>query len=344
MSRILITGVSGFVGSHLAEYILSLTGETHKIYGLCRWRSPRDNLKNCIDDIELLEGDLLDLPSLSRVLEKSKPDIIFHLAAQSYVRTSFTSPVDTMQRNVIGTVNLLEAIRNVSNKNDWNLFNPIIHIASSSEVYGKASKENQPTNEDCPFNPASPYAVSKVAVDMLGLQYHLSYGMKTLRTRLFSHSGARRGDVFVLSAFAKQIAAIELGLQKEIRVGNLKSKRTFIDVRDAVRAYWLLVTKTTKHHYGDVFNIGGDEEMFVSKVLRLLIDISKLPADFDRIFVDKDLFRPSDVTSQVPDSTKFIALTGWKPEYTMEDTLQSILNYWREELKINPWKVKSVDK
>ena len=352
-----MSGITGFVGSHLAEYILSLK-EGHKIYGLCRWRSPRDNLKNCIREVHLLEGDLLDFVSLERVLYKSKPDIIFHLAAQSYVQTSFTSPIDTMQRNVIGTVNLLEAVRELrkvdlhsQKRVSWSglpiiknkEFDPIIQIASSSEVYGDVSTWSQPTDEATPLKPSSPYAVSKVAVDMLGYQYHKSYEMKILRTRLFSHSGARRGDVFVLSAFAKQVATIELGLQKpEIRVGNLNSSRTFIDVRDAVSAYWMLVTKVKA--YGDVFNIGGNEEVTINRALIKLIFMSNLIKDEISIVCDTGLMRPSDVTSQIPDSSKFRSLTGWKPTYTIDDTLKGILDYWRKELRINPWKVKSVDK
>tara|TARA_R100001530_G_scaffold1886_1_gene3255 strand:- start:27698 stop:28744 length:1047 start_codon:yes stop_codon:yes gene_type:complete len=347
--RVLLTGITGFVGSHLAEYILSLE-EKHKVYGLCRWRSPRDNLKNCIKEVRLLEGDLLDFSSLERVLEKSKPDIVFHLAAQSYVQTSFTSPLDTINRNVIGTVNLLEAIRSVKDiiENKWSekrvYFDPIIQIASSSEVYGEVPFAEQPTTELTPLRPASPYAVSKVAEDMLGYQYHLSYGLKTLRTRLFSHTGARRGDVFVLSAFAKQIAAIELGLQEpEVRVGNLDSRRTFIDVRDAVRAYWALVTKVK--NYGDVFNIGGSTEFTIKSLLDSLVAMSIYPyRENIKIVIDKELIRPSDVVSQIPDSSKFRRLTGWEPEIHMGTTVKSILDYWRTELKINPWKVTSVDK
>tara|TARA_Y100000310_G_scaffold332194_1_gene407327 strand:+ start:857 stop:1876 length:1020 start_codon:yes stop_codon:yes gene_type:complete len=338
--KILITGITGFVGSHLAEYILGL-GERHEISGLCRWRSPRDNLKNIINEVELLDGDLTDLSSLIRVMEKVKPDIIFHLAAQSYVQTSFTSPIDTLQKNVIGTVNLLEAVRYGSRK--WNFFDPIIQIASSSEVYGEVSNEDQPTKETAPLKPASQYAVGKVGEDMLAYQYNLSYGLKTLRTRMFSHTGARRGDVFVLSAFAKQIAAMELGLmKKEMRVGNLNSKRTFIDVRDAVRAYWILVNQVTA--YGDVFNIGGDKQVRIKDCLDSLIVMSNLNREEIKVIVDKSLIRPSDVTSQIPDSSKFRNETGWEPRIHLGDTLLSILKYWRTELKLNPWKSKSVDR
>lgn len=336
MSRILITGTTGFVGSHLAEHILNLQ-EEHEVYGLCRWRSNRENLKSCINQIKLVEGDLLDFSSLIRVLGKSKPDIIFHLAAQSYVKTSFTSPIDTLQRNVIGTCNLLEAVRF---RHTIGEIDPVIQIASSSEVYGEVLKEDQPTNELTPLKPVSPYAVSKVAEDMLGYQYHQSYGIKILRTRLFSHSGARRGDVFVLSAFAKQIVGIELGLLKEMKVGNLYSSRTFMDVRDAVRAYWLLVTKVKD--YGEVFNIGGDKEITIRHILKKLLELSDLGVEFDRVSIDKKLIRLSDVTTQIPDSSKFRKLTGWEPLYSIDDTLYSILTYWREELKINPWKIKSI--
>jgi GDP-mannose 4,6-dehydratase len=329
--RVLITGVTGFVGSHLAEYILNLN-EGHTVYGLCRWRSPRDNLEQCIEKIELVDADLLDQGCLVRQMQTIKPDIIFHLAAQSYVLTSFSSPVHTISTNIIGTTNLLEAVRITG-------IDPVIHICSSSEVYGQVTKDEVQIKETCPLRPASPYAVSKVGEDMVALQYWLSYKMKTIRTRMFTHTGPRRGDVFALSSFAKQIAAAELALQTPIiRVGNLDSVRTFCDVRDAVRAYWMLVHKC---QHGDVYNIGGNRTMTIREALKLLMSFSKTACE---IKIDPELIRPSDVTLQIPSTEKFSAITGWKPQIPLEKTLEDLLTYWRDELKKNPWKVRMVEK
>src|SRR3989304_4454880 len=229
--KILITGITGFVGSHLGEYILNLN-EGHDVYGICRWRSPKANLEKIYNKITLLDADLCDLSALIRRFKDIKPDIIFHLAAQSYVLTSFNSPIQTLWSNVIGTTNLLEAVRILE-------IDPVIHICSSSEVYGQVSESDIPIRESCPFRPASPYAVSKVGEDMVAFQYWVSYKIRTIRTRMFTHTGPRRGDVFAMSFFAKQVAAGELGLgESVIRVGNLKSVRTICDVREAVRAYW----------------------------------------------------------------------------------------------------------
>src|SRR3989338_6128233 len=299
--RILITGITGFVGSHLAEYILSLN-EQHTIYGICRWRSPRDNLADIYSKVTLLEADLCDLAALIRNIKTIKPDIIFHLAAQSYVLTSFNSSIHTLWTNVIGTANLLEAVRILE-------IDPIIHICSSSEVYGQVSKEDVPIKETCAFKPASPYAVSKVAEDMLALQYWLSYGLRTVRTRMFTHTGPRRGDVFALSFFAKQIAAAELALREStIQVGNLKSVRTFCDVRDAVKAYWIMVHKCKP---GEVYNIGGNQTVTIGEGLEKLLSFSKVKLE---IKVVPELLRPSDVTLQIPSTEKFYKETGWKPE------------------------------
>lgn len=323
--RILITGITGFVGSFLAEYILGLK-EKHEIYGLCRWRSPRNNLANIYDKISLFDADLSDLSALIRHLQEIKPEIIFHLAAQSYVRTSFTSPIHTLGTNVLGTANLLEAIRITK-------IDPVIHVCSSSEVYGQVSEADIPIRESCPFRPASTYAVSKVAEDMLAFQYWYSYKMKTIRTRMFTHTGPRRGDVFALSFFAKQAAAAELKLRPPvIYVGNLKSVRTFCDVRDAVKAYWLLVQKCPP---GEVYNIGGKQTMTIGEALEILLSFCRIKFE---IKVDPQLIRPSDVTLQIPCIDKFKKETGWEPEIPLEKTLQDMLNYWREELSHSPWK------
>ncbi len=331
--KILITGITGFVGSHLTEHILGLNFKIKpKVYGVCRWRSPRDNLANVYDKITLLEADLLDLSAFVRIMEKVKPDIIFHLAAQSYVLTSFNSPLQTLWANVIGTANLLEAVR-------ISKIDPIIHICSSSEVYGQVSKKDVPIKEDCPLRPASPYAVSKVGEDMVALQYWLSYKMRTIRTRMFTHSGPRRGDVFAISFFAKQIAAAELNLREAfIYVGNLKSVRTFCDVRDAVRAYWILVNKCLP---GEVYNIGGNRTTTIGEALDILMSFSHKKL---KIRTDPGLMRPSDVTLQIPCIDKFKNKTGWEPQIPLEKTLQDLLDYWRNELSRCPWKALTVTK
>jgi GDP-mannose 4,6-dehydratase len=327
--KILITGITGFVGSHLAEYLLSLP-EKHEIYGLCRWRSPRNNIETICSQVHLVESDLCDLGGLIRHLKSIRPDVIFHLAAQSYVLTSFNSPSHTIWNNVIGTTNLLEAVRILD-------LDPVIHVCSSSEVYGQVLPEEVPIQETCPLRPASPYAVSKVGEDMVAFQYWLSYKMRTIRTRMFTHTGPRRGDVFVMSAFAKQIAAAELGLQEPtIRVGNLQSVRTFCDVRDAVRAYWLLVNKCRP---GEVYNIGGNQTFTIGEALDILRSYSKRTCE---IKVDPDLLRPSDVTLQIPSTEKFRRETGWEPLIPFEQTLRDILDYWRDTLVRHPGAVLTV--
>ncbi len=329
--NILITGVTGFVGSHLATYILNLNDDI-KVYGMCRWRSPRDNISKIYNKIIMVDTDLSDLSAQVRYFSEIKPDVIFHLAAQSYVLTSFNSPIHTLQTNVIGTANLLEAVR-ISG------IDPVIHICSSSEVYGQVNEDEVPIKEDCPLRPASPYAVSKVGEDMIAYQYWLSHKIKTIRTRMFTHTGPKRGDVFAMSFFAKQIAASELGLRESvIKVGNLKSVRTFCDVRDAVRAYWLLIRKCT---YGEVYNIGGNRTMTIGEALDVLLSFSDTKFKME---VDPKLLRPSDVTLQIPSTEKFHKETGWKPEISLEKTLEDMLVYWREELRDNSWKAITIVK
>jgi GDP-mannose 4,6-dehydratase len=326
--KVLLTGITGFVGSHLADYIL----ENHpdvEIFGLKRWRSPLDNIQHVIDKITLVDADLRDLSSLIYLIDQTKPDVIFHLAAQSYVPTSYTAPVDTLENNIIGTANLLEAVR-------LKRLDPVIHICSSSEVYGQVTQEEVPIKETNPLRPASPYAVSKVGEDMLGWQYFTAWGLKTLRTRMFTHTGPRRGDVFVASNFAKQIALIEKGLQvPTILVGNLESIRTFADVRDTVRAYWVMVEKYFEGRIaaGDVFNIGGATTMTVGEMLDKLIALSPVKGKVT-IKVDKQRLRPADVTLQIPCIDKFRQQTGWEPLIHFETTILDLLEYWRKYISI----------
>ncbi|MBN1800322.1 MAG: GDP-mannose 4,6-dehydratase [Candidatus Lokiarchaeota archaeon] len=320
--KALITGITGFVGSHLAEYLL---GKGDTVFGTYRWRSPRDNIEHIKHKITLVNCELLDAMSVKNCISTAKPDVIFHLAAQSYVPSSFDEPAATLQTNIIGTLNLLEAVRQIG-------IDPIIHICSSSEVYGQVKKEEVPILETNVFRPASPYAVSKVGEDMISLQYFLSYGIKTIRSRMFTHTGPRRGEVFVVSAFAKQVAMIEAGLQEPVlRVGNLDSVRTFLDVRDAVRAYYLLVQKCIP---GEVYNIGGNTTMTIRQMLNLLLNQSSMKDEI-KVEVNPKLLRPSDVTLQVPNIDKFVSATGWKADIPLEKTLLDTLNYWRARLKVH---------
>jgi len=331
INKVLITGISGFVGSHLAEYILENQKDV-SIVGMVRWRSPKDNINNILSHIDLEYGDLTDGYSVKKILLKHRPDVIFHLAAQSYVDFSFIAPISTLETNVIGTANLLEAIKELK---DSSGYNPVVHICSSSEVYGQVEKKEVPIVETNAMRPASPYAVSKVAEDMLGLQYWLSWKIQTIRTRMFTHEGPRRGEVFAPSSFAKQIASIEAGLMSPtVRVGNLESIRTFMDVRDAVRAYWLLVTKCKP---GDVYNIGGNETMSVGEMLNILISLSTVKNI--KIKVDPKRLRPSDVTLQIPSIAKFKKITGWSPKIKFEQTLLDMLNYWRSYYKLSREKI-----
>ena len=325
IDKVLITGITGFVGSHLADFILANYPGT-EISGIARWRAPKDNIRHILDKITLEPGDLSDLPSLMTVLSKKKPDVIFHLAAQSYVPFSFTAPVATLNANIIGTCNLLEAVKELKSGSGYD---PVIHVCSSSEVYGQVREDEVPIKENNPFRPASPYAVSKVAEDMLSFQYWLSWQIKTIRTRMFTHTGPRRGEVFVVSTFAKQIAEIEVGLAPPVvKVGNLDSIRTFLDVRDAVRAYWRLVEVCPP---GEVYNVGGVETMTVGEMLDRLLKLSKVKNI--EVEVDQSRLRPSDVTLQIPCIDKFVEATGWKPEIKFDITLKDTLDYWRDYFK-----------
>src|SRR3989338_4181155 len=303
--KIFITGITGFVGSHMAEFLLR---EKHQIFGLKRWRSPLDNIKGILDKVELADGDLRDSKSIYDIIAEIKPDRIYHLAAQSYVPTSFKAPNDTIETNVMGTINLLEAVRHAK-------IDPRIHICSSSEVYGQVTEGELPIKETNPLRPQSPYAVSKVGEDLISFQYFKSYGLKSVRSRAFTHTGPRRGSVFALSSFAKQVAEIEKGHQKPvIHVGNLESIRTFLDIRDMVRAYYLLLERCEP---GEVYNIGGNATMTIREMLEKLLTFTKVKPE---IRVEKELLRPSDVTLQIPDVSKFKKATGWEPDIPFDKT------------------------
>jgi GDPmannose 4,6-dehydratase len=325
--NILITGVLGMVGSHMLDFLLEKSGI--KIYGFCRWNESMDNIEHLTDAInkkeriELIYGDLNDYASIVNAIEISKPDYVFHLGGQSYPQTSFDSPLETLQTNILGTANLLEALRKSPYKD------AMIHVCASSEIFGRVAKDKLPINEECSLHPASPYAISKVGTDLIGRYYGEAYKMMVMTTRMFTHTGPRRGDVFHESTFAKQIAMIEHGLQEpKILVGNLESLRTYADVRDAVRAYWMLLNINPSS--GAYYNIGGTYTCKVGETLNYLL--SKSTVKDIEVVIDSSRLRPIDADLQIPDTTKFRELTGWKPEITFDKTMDDLLDYWRERI------------
>lgn len=315
--RVLITGITGFAGSHLADYILE-NHPDYEVYGIVRWRSRMENILHIRDKIKLLEADLKDIVSLKKCLAEIEPDFIFHLAAQSYVPASWRLPKETFAINAVGQINLFEAVLGLE-------LSSKIQVAGSSEEYGLVYPDEVPIKETNPLRPLSPYAVSKVTQDLLGWQYFKSYGLKTVRTRGFNHTGPRRGDVFICSNFAKQIVEIEKKHREPvIYVGNLEAKRDFTDVRDTARAYWLSLEQGEE---GEVYNIGTGRAYSMNEVLEILLSLSSVNV---KVEVDKSRLRPSDVPILLPDCAKFKEKTGWEPKIPFKQSLEDLLNYWRE--------------
>jgi len=318
---VLITGISGSGGSYLADYIVKKHPNVN-VHGIARWHSSSDtrNMAESRHAVTLHECDLNDMGSIILVLRKVNPDAIFHIASHANVRTSFITPLAVLNNNIMGTANLFEALR-ILNKN------PILQLCSTSEVYGQVDPNNVPINEACPLNPANPYAVSKTTQDMLGAMYFVSYGMNIIRTRMFAYINPRRADLFATS-FALQVARVEAGLQKVLLHGNLNSIRTIIDVRDAMESYWVA---STKCKFGEAYNIGGATVISVGKFLDIL---KKKAACRIPTKADKNLFRPSDVTLQIPDTTKFMKQTGWNPKYKLEESISFLLEQCRKTVAL----------
>ena len=316
MTRVLITGITGFAGSHLADYLIDKEGIT--VYGIKRWRSRTENIEHLIGKIEFYECDLRDASSTRDLIELIKPNMIFHLAAQSFVPTSWSAPAESLETNIIGELNLFEAVRRTG-------IDPLLQIAGSSEEYGAVEEDEIPIKETTPLRPLSPYAVSKVGQDMLAYQYFKSYGMRIVRTRGFNHTGPRRPSVFVCSDFAKQVVDIEKGIKKPvIEVGNLEAIRDFTDVRDMVRGYWFALNKGIP---GEVYNISSGVGRKIEDMLSTLISFAGVKVE---IKVNEKKLRPSDVPCLIGDSTKFRTATGWEPEIPFEKTLEDLLGFWRE--------------
>lgn len=317
---VLITGITGMAGSHLAEYILKHQPE-YEVHGTRRWRADLSNITDEVyAKITLHECDLKDQTNVNDIVAKVKPSKIFHTAAQSFVRASWDNPHETFINNTMCQMNVFEAVRAAK-------IDPVIQICCSSEEYGLVYPHEAPIKESNPLRPLSPYATSKVAQDFMGYQYYQSYGLKIIRTRAFNHEGPRRGHAFITSNFALQVARIEAGHREPvIYVGNLKSQRDFTDVRDMVRAYWLATEKCTP---GEVYNICYGKAWYMQEVLDFYLSKSKVKI---RVEVDPDRLRPADVPLLLGDNTKFVEATGWKPEIPIEKTFQDTLDFWRERV------------
>lgn len=317
--KALITGIAGSGGSYLADYIATHQPDVD-LHGLARWHTNlKNNLINEGGKATIHECDLLDLSSIVRVLKAVKPTVIFHLASHANVRAGFDIPLAVLQNNIMGTANLFEAVR---------LTDPdiVILLCSTSEVYGQVDPHNVPITENCPLHPVSPYAVSKTTQDLLGYSYFASFNLQIIRTRMFAYLNPRRGDLFA-TAFARQVARIEARLQETLLHGNLDSTRTLIDVRDAMRAYWMAAQYCRP---GEVYNIGGNTVIKVGELLDGLLALARCPIVKA---LDPALLRPADVTLQIPDSSRFKSATGWQPQYEFQQSLEHLLTHCRDQLK-----------
>lgn len=334
MKKVLITGFTGQVGSLLADYLLENTA--YDIYGMMRWQEPLLNIShltnriNRRDRVFVRYADLTDYTSLDSLIDSVRPDYIFHLAAQSFPRTSFDLPIETLQTNIVGTCSLLEIVKKYKISTGYD---PIVHVCSSSEVYGKAVL-GQSLNEDTKFHGASPYSISKIGTDYLGQFYGEAYGLKTFVTRMGTHSGPRRSDVFFESTVAKQIALIEAGYQEPfINVGNLTSVRTYQDARDAVRAYHLLAEKSAVGDVrpGDYFNIAGEEAFRLTEVIDILTGYSHVKNISIR--TDENRLRPIDADYQMFDNSKIKSVIEWEPLIGARQMFLDLLNNWRDQIR-----------
>jgi GDP-4-dehydro-6-deoxy-D-mannose reductase len=316
--RVLITGITGFVGSHMAEHALSKGAE---VFGASRGAGEAENIAHLRGRVTVIRSDLRDEASVRSLIARSRPDCIVHLAALSVVGASWHAPAETLANNILAQVNLLEAIRPLA-------VPPRFLCVGSSEEYGMVYEEELPIRETNPLRPLSPYAVSKVTQDVMGYQYFKSYGLPIVRARAFSHEGPRRQDAFMTSNFARQVAEIEAGRRAPVvRVGNLKSRRDFSDVRDVVRGYWLLLERGEA---GEVYNLCSGRPWSIQQVLDFLIGASTVKGI--AVELDPERLRPSDVMILEGDPSKIERATGWKVEIPFEHTLGELLDYWRERV------------
>ncbi|MBA7503929.1 GDP-6-deoxy-D-mannose reductase [subsurface metagenome] len=320
--RTLITGIAGFTGIHLAEYLLSQDRENDNIdlYGLDTVRNVSKEAQPILDKAKVFTSNILDEEEMKKTLAEIKPDRIFHLAGLTFDPNSYQSPENFYIINVFGTINLLEAVRQVK-------INPLIHIACSSAEYGLILENENPIRETNHFRPISPYAISKLAQDMVGYQYYENYGLRIIRTRAFNITGPGEKENFVCSNFARQIALIEKGKQEAtIYVGNLDAKRDFVDIRDVVKGYWLALDKGIS---GEVYNLCSGKAYSIGGMLDILLGMTKKDITVTQ---DQKRMRPSDIPLQVGSFEKFHKQTGWMPIISLVQILKDLLNYWRQKV------------
>lgn len=316
MKKALVTGITGFAGSHLAELLVH--EKQWDIVGIHASDRHLDNVASIKDDIRLEKVNLLDAEQTTRVVSEIKPDVIFHLAASASVGNSFERAAEYINNNSTSQINIFEAVK------ASNLLDTKIVVISSANIYGKVLPEYIPMNENTPFNPDNPYSVSKITQDYLGLCYFFAYKLPIIRLRPFNHIGSRLSPEISLARFAKQIAEIEKGLKEPVmQVGNLEAKRDFTDVRDMVRAYVLAAEKCEA---GEAYNIGTGVSYKIGDMLQKLLDLAQVKIE---VKSDENLFRPSDIPELRADASKFKHATGWNPTVPIEDTLQELLAYWR---------------
>ena len=317
--RVLITGISGFIGSHLAEYLNSNLNQP-QLYGLIRLRSSLANLKKISGQVKYYTADLMEFSSLLSPLDEIRPDLIFHLAGQTAPSFSWSLPARTVEVNLVGTINLLEAIKELR-------LNPRVVIAGAGEAYGLSSADELPMKENSQFRPLSPFGVSKAAQDLLGFQYFKSHNLRIVRARLFSTIGPRLPEYYFISSLAKQIAEIEKKKKDPILyAGNLENKRDYTDVRDLVRALWLVAEKGED---GEAYNLGSGQAWFGNEILKILLGMTRAKIVVE---TEEKRFRPADPPILLADINRLVKLTGWKPQINLKQSLLDVLNYWREEI------------
>ncbi len=315
--KILITGINGFVGGHLAERLSR--NNNNQLWGIAR--TGQLVLPSLVGRVTAVGLDLRDTTSLKTVMHDIAPDVIIHLAAQASVARSFGDAVGTMHDNVLPSVAIMQYA--VELKHD-----PLIIVAGSNEIYGNVDISRMPIGEDEPLRPVTPYGVSKAAADMAAYQWFISHKLRTIRLRLFSHIGPRQSDSYALSAFAAQIARIEAGLQEPVlKVGNLSARRDISDVRDVAAAYEALLTRGEA---GAAYNVGSGQSHEIGALLNQLVAMSHVPIT---VTVDPARLRPVDVPDVVCDNRRLCTATGWQPHISLDTTLRDMLDYWRNAIK-----------